>query len=163
MSNQCATFFVDGLHFGVEVLQVQEVIRYQHMTRVPLAPDVVEGLINLRGQIVTALDLRRRLGLPERPEGALPMNVVVRTDDGAVSLLVDEIGDVVDVQTDEFEPVPETVRGEVAGLVSGVYKRKERLLLLLDVERAVGLDGDRASSRSARTAAAAGSTNPQVN
>ena len=163
MANQCATFFVDGLHFGVEVLQVQEVIRYQQMTQVPLAPDVVEGLINLRGQIVTALDLRRRLGMPDRPESHLPMNVVVRTDDGAVSLLVDEIGDVVDVQADEFEPVPETVRGEVAGLVTGVYKRKERLLLLLDVERAVGLDGDRTSPRGARSAGATGSTKSQVN
>jgi len=163
MSNQCATFFVDGLHFGVEVLQVQEVIRYQQMTRVPLAPDVVEGLINLRGQIVTALDLRRRLGLPERPEGHLPMNVVVRTDEGAISLLVDEIGDVVDVQPDEFEAVPETVRGEVAGLVTGVYKRKEQLLLLLDVDRAVGLDGDRMLPKGARTAGVSGSTQAQVN
>ncbi len=141
--SQFATFFVDGLHFGVEVLQVQEVIRYQQMTRVPLAPDVVEGLINLRGQIVTALDLRRRLGLAPRPEGQLPMNVVIRSDDGAVSLLVDEIGDVVDATGDAFEPVPETVHDQVAGLVSGVYKRKERLLLIVDVERAVAIDAER--------------------
>ena len=64
---QVCTFFLDGLFFGVEVLQVQEVIRYQEMTEVPLAPSVISGLINLRGQIVTAIDLRKRLDLRERP------------------------------------------------------------------------------------------------
>ena len=76
---------------------MQEVIRHQAMTRVPLAPKLIGGLINLRGQIVTAIDLRLRLGLPERRPGQLPMNVVVRSEDGAVSLLVDEIGDVLEV------------------------------------------------------------------
>ena len=89
VEQQFCTFCVDGLFFGVEVLKVQEVIRYQAMTPVPLAPAVVNGLINLRGQIVTAIDLRRALGLSDRPAGSLPMNVVVRTDDGVVSLLVD--------------------------------------------------------------------------
>ena len=78
-NKQFATFFLNGLFFGVEVLKVQEVIRYQEMTRVPLAPAMIEGLINLRGQIITAIDLRRRLELPPRAKGQLPMNVVVRT------------------------------------------------------------------------------------
>src|SRR5215472_9170383 len=77
------------------------------MTQVPLAPEVVSGLINLRGQIVSAIDLRRRLRLEDRPQGQLPMNVVVRTDDGAVSLLVDEIGDVLEVEEGCFEPARE--------------------------------------------------------
>src|SRR5712691_1623782 len=97
MPRQLCTFMVGDLFFGVEVQQVQEVIRYLPMTRVPLAPRVVEGLINLRGQIVTAIDLRRRLELPERAEGQRPMNIVVRTAGGAVSLLVDDIGEVVEV------------------------------------------------------------------
>jgi purine-binding chemotaxis protein CheW len=88
-SKQFCTFFLNDLFFGVEVLQVQEVLRCQPMTRVPLSPPTVRGLINLRGQIVTALDLRHRLELPERDAGSQPMNVVVRSDDGAVSLLVD--------------------------------------------------------------------------
>src|SRR5450631_2549347 len=88
-SGQFATFFVADLFFGVDVLRVQEVLCFQHMTCVPKAPGVVEGLINLRGQIVTAIDMRRRLGLPERAGGQTPMNMVVRTDGGAVSLLVD--------------------------------------------------------------------------
>lgn len=136
---QFCTFYVDGLFFGVEVLEVQEVIRYQEMTRVPLASAVIKGLINLRGQIVTALDLRRRLELPARTEGALPTNVVVRTADGVVSLLVDEIGDVVNVEPQSFERPPETLSGVARELISGVYKLKERLLLILDTEKAVGL------------------------
>ena len=99
IQQQLCTFYLDGLFFGVEVQKVQEVIRYQEMTHIPLASRVVQGLINLRGQIVTAIDLRRRLELNERPADKLPMNVVIRTDDGPVSLLVDEIGDVVEVTT----------------------------------------------------------------
>lgn len=143
MSNtkQFCTFFVNGLFFGVEVLKVQEVIRYQGMTRVPLAPAMIQGLINLRGQIVTAIDLRRRLELTPRGADELPMNVVVRSDDGAVSLLVDEIGDVVEIQDDIYERPPETLKGVARELVQGVYKLKERLLLILDTEKTVNLTG----------------------
>src|SRR5579863_1463675 len=81
---QFSTFFVADLFFGVDVLRVQEVLRFQEMTRVPQAPGVIEGLINLRGQIVTAIDMRRRLGLAPRAEGQTPMNMLVRTEDGAV-------------------------------------------------------------------------------
>ena len=136
-SEQFCTFFLDGHFFGVPVQQVQEVIRYQEMTRVPLVPKVVRGLINLRGQIVTAIDLRLRLGLTERPAGQLPMNVVVRTDDGALSLLVDEIGDVIEVEEKTFEEPPETLKGLAREMIRGVHKLPERLLLVLDTERAV--------------------------
>ena len=143
MSNtkQFCTFFVNGLFFGVEVLKVQEVIRYQGMTRVPLAPTMIQGLINLRGQIVTAIDLRRRLELAPREDEQLPMNVVVRSDDGAVSLLVDEIGDVVEIQDNIYERPPETLKGVARELVQGVYKLKEQLLLILDTEKTVDLVG----------------------
>ena len=112
----------------------------REMTRVPLAPAVISGLINLRGQIVTAIELRRRFDMPERNVEHLPMNVVVRMEDGAVSLLVDEIGDVVEVNDEPFEAAPETIRGRANELVTGVYKMAERLLLVLDVERAVSVD-----------------------
>ncbi len=139
-SRQYSTFFLDGLYLGVEVLQVQELIRYQEMTRVPLAPSVIRGLINLRGQIVTAIELRRRFDMPDRPADQMPMNVVVRIEDVAVSLLVDEIGDVVEVDDEQFEPAPATIRGRANDLVTGVYKMAERLLLVLDVERAIAVD-----------------------
>ncbi len=142
MSNtrQLCTFLLDGLLFGVQVVNVQEVIRYQEMTRVPLASSVVRGLINLRGQIVTAIDMRARLDLPALPEDVQPMNVVLRTGDGVVSLLVDEIGDVLELEEHAFERTPETLAGVFREVVLGVYKLEQGLLLLLDVERIVSLD-----------------------
>ncbi|MDQ8162753.1 MAG: chemotaxis protein CheW [Gemmatimonadota bacterium] len=129
---QYCTFWVGSLYLGTDVHRVQEVMRTLEMTPVPLAPPAVRGLINLRGQIVTAIDLRRRLGLPERPDGQEPMNVVMRTDDGAVSLLVDEIGDVIEVNEAAFEPPPDTLKGEARALIKGVYKLNGQLLLILD-------------------------------
>jgi len=138
---QFSTFYLDKLLFGVEVGKVQEVIRYQEMTRVPLAQSVVTGLINLRGQIVTALDLRRRLDLADRAADRLPMNVVVRNGEEAVSLLVDEIGDVLEVEDESFEAPPETLQGVARELIRGAYKLKERLLLILDTEKTVTING----------------------
>ena len=144
---QFCTFIIQGLLFGVEVETVQEVIRHQEMTGVPLAPAVVAGLINLRGQIVTAIDLRRRLGVRDRLEGELPMNVVVRTGDGAVSLLVDEIGDVVEVEESNFEATPDTLASTSRELIRGVYKLKNELLLVLDTQRSVNIGTPAGDSR----------------
>jgi purine-binding chemotaxis protein CheW len=139
-TQQFCTFLLDGHVFGTPVPKVQEVIQNQEMTQVPLAPDVVSGLINLRGQIVSAIDLRRRLGLEDRTAGQLPMNnVVVRTHDGAVSLLVDEIGDVIEVEEETLENPPETLRGFAREVISGVYKLSGRLLLALDIDKIVDL------------------------
>lgn len=142
---QLCTFFLGDFLFGIDVIKVQEVIRYQEMTTVPLAPSVIRGLINLRGQIVTAIDMRNRMGLPAKSAEELPMNVVVRTDDGAVSLLVDEIGDVVEVSEAAFERAPETLATPARELIRGVYKLESRLLLLLDTERAIVLHTDQAA------------------
>jgi len=138
-TRQLCTFTLDDLLFGIEVMNVQEVIRFQEMTAVPLATSVVRGLINLRGQIVTAIDMRARLGLPNRAKDVLPMNVVVRTADGVVSLLVDEIGDVVEVDERAYERAPETMATVFRELVPGVYKLDGALLLLLDAERIAAL------------------------
>jgi purine-binding chemotaxis protein CheW len=133
---QFCTFYLDKLLFGVELKGVQEVLRSLDVTQVPLAPDVVSGLINLRGQIVTAIDLRRRLELEPVAPGIESMNIVVRSDDGAVSLLVDEIGDVVEVEESTFEPPPETLRGKVRSVILGVHKLEQRLMHVLDTEKA---------------------------
>lgn len=135
-SSQYCTFYLDNLLFGIELRGVQEVIRYLEMTVVPLAPSVVSGLINLRGQIVTAIDLRRRLELDARSADMLPANVVVRSEDGPVSFLVDEIGDVVEVDEDTFEPPPETLQGTVRSVILGVHKLDNRLMHVLDREKA---------------------------
>jgi purine-binding chemotaxis protein CheW len=137
---QFCTFYLGDLFLGIEVLQVQEVIRAQAMTRVPLAARAVRGLINLRGQIVTAIDLRERLGLPPLEAGREPMNVVVRTDEGAVSLLVDEIGDVMETEEATYEVPPETIDPAARELIHGVYKLADRLLLVLDTEKALALE-----------------------
>jgi purine-binding chemotaxis protein CheW len=135
VTRQYTTFYLGELFFGVETVKVQEVLRHQLMTRVPLAPPVVSGLINLRGQIVTAIDLRRRLGLPERDPERLPLNVVVRDEDSAVSLLVDEIGEVLEVNPDQREDPPENTPEQVRKTLQGIYKLPDRLLLALATER----------------------------
>ena len=135
-SHQFCTFYLDKLMFGVDLLKVQEVIRYLELTEIPLAPRVVSGLMNLRGQIVTGIDLRRRLEMADRPQDANPMNVVIRSEGGAVSLQVDEIGDVVEVDDDSFEPPPETLQGKVREVILGVHKLDKLLLHVLDTEKA---------------------------
>jgi purine-binding chemotaxis protein CheW len=143
-TSQFCTFYLDKLLFGVELKTVQEVIRSLEVTQVPLAPQVVSGLINLRGQIVTAVDLRRRLEMEPRPAGVPAMNVVVRSEDGAVSLLVDEIGDVVEVDDSTFERPPETLRGAVRLIITGVHKLDNRLMLVLDTAKACDMTADAA-------------------
>jgi len=136
-SKQFCTFYLGDLFFGVEVENVQEVFRYQDMTNVPLAPPAVRGLINLRGQIITAIDLRCRLRMEDWAEDKLPMNVVVRTEEGVVSLLVDEIADVLEVSEESFERPPDTIDEVTRELVLGVYKLEDKLLLILDTKKTV--------------------------
>ena len=136
-TSQLATFWLDGDLFGVEVEHVQEVLRSQSITRVPLAPPAVAGLINLRGQVVTAIELRERLGRAPRPEGEEPVVIVVRLHGEAVSLLVDAIADVVDVDPADFEAPPDTLDGQARELIRGAYKLHGQLLLALDVQKAV--------------------------
>ncbi|MGO9085793.1 MAG: chemotaxis protein CheW [Terriglobales bacterium] len=147
-TGQFCTFFLGGQLFGVPVPQVQEVIGPHDMTPVPLAPEAVSGVINLRGQIVVAIDLRRRLQLARRAEGELPMNVVVRSLEGTVSLQVDEIGDVIEAEPATFEPPPETLHGPVRAMTLGVHKLEGSLLHVLDTERAcqVSATGETASA-----------------
>ena len=137
-TSQLATFWLDGDLYGVEVEHVQEVLRSQSITRVPLAPPAVAGLINLRGQVVTAIELRERLGRKPRPEGQEAVVIVVRLHGEAVSLLVDSIADVVDVHVRDFEAPPDTLDGAGRDLIRGAYKLSGQLLLSLDVNRAVG-------------------------
>jgi purine-binding chemotaxis protein CheW len=131
---QYCTFKVDHLLIGIEVWRVQEVIRHQPMTYVPLAPREVRGLINLRGQIVTAIDMRLWLGLAPRNDGREPMNAVMRLNDEAISLLVDEAGEVVEPPLSSYEAVPSTASEQIRTLFSGTYKLDEALLLVLDTD-----------------------------
>lgn len=130
------TFFLGDLYFGVDVTGVQEVMSTHELTPVPLAPPVITGLMNVRGQIIPAVDLRRRLEVAnERDSDVRPANVVLQTDGGPVSLLVDRIGDVMAVDDQLFEAPPETVTGVARDLILGTYKLDGRLLIELDIDR----------------------------
>ncbi len=134
-SSQFCTFYLEDYFFGISVKLVQEVIKFQEMTPIPLAPPCTEGFINLRGQIVTAIDLRRRLGYKKREDGEKPMNVIVHYGQEPVSLLVDKIGDVIEVDESLFESPPDTLTGETREVVDGVYKLENQLLLVLNIEQ----------------------------
>ncbi len=146
-TQQYCTFYLGEHFFGVEVEKVQEILRYQEVTNLPLAPRTIEGLINLRGQIVTAIDLRRVLELPDRDQGHLPINVIVRTEGGETSLLVDEIGDVQESGDESFEEIPETLQGVARELVRGVHKLKDQLLLILDTEKTVNVSAGKSDGQ----------------
>jgi purine-binding chemotaxis protein CheW len=131
-SAQFATFSADGLYFGVPVENVQEVVRYQDMTPVPLASAEIKGLINLRGQIITALDLRTSLHLSPRDDSRNPMNVVVKVNEELCSLLVDEIGDVLSLDKSALEEPPPTLPSAIKTAVTKVCQLNDRLLLVFN-------------------------------
>ena len=134
-SLQICTFYLDDLYLGIEVTVVQEIVRFHKMTPVPLASPVISGLMNLRGQILTVIDLRKRFGLPAVSENKSSMNVIVNTDGKPVSLLVDEIGDVIIMNPDCFEKPPDTLTGPAKDFFLGAYMLSEKLLLLLDIDK----------------------------
>jgi len=130
--HQLCTFDLAGRGFGIGIEHVQEIVRAQPLARAPLAPPAVRGLINLRGMIVPAIDLRVCLELPPLGADATPpTNIVIRTDQGPVSFLVDEIGDVIEVDDEAFELPPDNLRGAVRELIAGVYKLERSLLMVL--------------------------------
>jgi purine-binding chemotaxis protein CheW len=140
-SRQYATFEVADQLFGLDVARVQEVLSFHEYTPVPLAPSSIGGLFNLRGQVIAAVDLRVQLGLPPRDFDGLVMNVIVRADDESVSLLVDRIGEVIELDDEAFEPPPDTLTGLSRELITGAFKLENRLMLALDPVRAVDTTG----------------------
>jgi purine-binding chemotaxis protein CheW len=131
--NQYVSFLVDGQLLGVPVNTVQEVLNPQKIAPTPKAKNEIAGLLNLRGQIVTAVDLRKRLGLPKLPDGQLSLNVVLRHQGESYSLLVDEVGDVINVSGDVLQPPPQTLDSQWKKLVTGVFRLEGRLFVILNV------------------------------
>lgn len=140
--NQLCGFRIGDGHYAISVLEVQEVIKPQLLTPVPLAPSYVRGLVNLRGQIVTAISLRKLFGLPDDERDEY-MNIIVRSGDSLYSLVVDEILDVMDVGRDTYEPTPDTLDESIRQFISGVYKMDGKLLILLDLEKILNLEVER--------------------
>lgn len=134
------TLTVAGQLCGVPVLAVRDILAAQAITRVPLAPREVAGSLNLRGRIVTAIDLRRRLGLPPREAGAPPpMSVVVEQSGELYSLLSDSVGEVLALPEEGFAANPPTLDPLWRDVSRGVHKEDERLLIVLDVDRILAI------------------------
>ncbi len=131
---QLATFFLGNELFGINTLYVQEILTYQEITDVPLAPEYVRGLINLRGQIVTVLDLRRRLGFEKVDDETTSMNMIVNSEEGLMSLLVDNIGNVSDIARDRLLPPPGTIRGVAIHYIQDICQLEDDLLIVLDLK-----------------------------
>jgi purine-binding chemotaxis protein CheW len=132
-----STFFINNICFGVPIEDVQEFMEHQQITRVPLAPSVLPGIINLRGQILTTIDLRIRLGLTSIQQRENPMMMVIRTSEGPMNLLVDKIGMVQDVDSSLFEKPTETLHPAVRDVTLHVCKLEQQLLLVLDTEKII--------------------------
>jgi purine-binding chemotaxis protein CheW len=136
---QFSTFRLEDELFGVNAIQVQEILPYQEISQVPLAPEYVKGLINLRGQIVTVLDLRSRLGFEPLEHETTGTNLIVNSPEGPLSLLVDEIANVLDIQKDRLSPPPGTVRGVAVSYIQAVCQLEDDLLIVLDTDRVLQL------------------------
>ncbi|MBD2307062.1 chemotaxis protein CheW [Chroococcidiopsis sp. FACHB-1243] len=142
---QYCTFFINEIHFGIDIKQVEEVIRVPEITPVPLAPVDICGLINLRGKIVTIIDLQCRLGMgqsllsstsdPELDEEFLAHNIIVQTQDEIAGLLVEDIGDMLEFTSDRFESSPATLAGQMRKLLRGAYSLSQGFLMILDIEK----------------------------
>jgi purine-binding chemotaxis protein CheW len=137
------TITVGGQACGVQVLAVRDVLGTQSITPIPLAPAEIEGAMNLRGRIVTAVDLRRRLSLPARPAGAQPMSFVVEHGGDLYAMLADAVGDVVPLAAAEREANPPTLDPLWREVSRGVHRRDGELLILLDVDRVLAIGGNR--------------------
>lgn len=136
---QLVTFMVDGQTFGVSALKVRDVLRRQPLTRVPLAPPEIAGAINLRGHIVTAIDMRSRLGAKLRERDETTMCVVIEGTHEWFCLIVDAVGDVITIADAAIEPTPASVPDVWAKMMRGVHRMPNHLLLLLDIDQLLSL------------------------
>lgn len=136
---------VAGQLFGIPVLQVQDVLGPQRLTRIPLAPPEVAGSLNLRGHIVTAIDVRTRLGLPPRAADMRGMSVVVDLNGELYSLVIDQVGEVLSLAKDTFEANPPTLDPRWREVSRGIYRLKGQLLVVIDVARLLVLSQENAA------------------
>lgn len=139
------TVEVAGQMFGIPVLQVSDVLGPQRITRVPLAPPQVAGSLNLRGRIVTAIDVRARLGLTAADSGKPKISVVVENGGELYSLLVDNVGEVLALAHDEFERNPPTLDPAWRELSTGIFRLEGKLLLIVDVKRMLAFESQAAA------------------
>ncbi len=137
---ELATFYIGDALCGMDILKIQEINKLTQMTKVPQAPDYVLGILNLRGQIVTIIDLGKKLGLGETDVSLDPRNIIVNSAGGHVGLLVMKIGDVVEADLDKLETAPANMRGIQGEFFKGVYKMKANLIGILDIDKVLSLE-----------------------
>lgn len=137
--SQYCGFKIAGEEFAIPVMEVQEVIKPLQVTTVPLAQDQVRGLINLRGQIVTCLSLRKVFQQEENLSDEY-MNIIVRGKDGLYSLVVDEVTDIIDIQQESLEKTPDTIDPNIKRYVDKIYKRDQGLVILLKIDELLKLE-----------------------
>ncbi|MBI4804131.1 MAG: chemotaxis protein CheW [Desulfovibrio sp.] len=132
---QLVTFSIGEEEFGVDILKVQEIIRMMEITKVPRAPEFVEGVINLRGKVIPIIDLRRRFGLSARGHDKHTRIIVIEINNMIVGFVVDSVSEVLRIPSSTVEPPPPVVSGMESEYISGVGKLEDRLLILLDLDR----------------------------
>ena len=140
---QYCTFYLDNKHYGVPMMEVQEVILQQALTPVPLASSVVRGLMNLRGSIVLSIDMRRRLGLPESAPEQESIQIITQGPAGLVGWMVDQMGEVADLDPSAGEPPPGTVSEASREVIESVFQLESGLLMVLDGQRILEMEQDR--------------------
>ena len=132
---QLVTFSTGDEEFGVDILKVQEIILPMAITKVPKAPEFVEGVINLRGKVIPVIDLRRRFGLKSKAQDKYTRIIVIEINQMIVGFVVDSISEVLRIPANTVEPPPPVVAGLESEYISGVGKLEDRLLILLDLDR----------------------------
>lgn len=132
---QLVTFTISSEEFGLDILKVQEIIRTMEITRVPRAPEFVEGVINLRGKVIPIIDMRKRFGLEAKTHDSHTRIIVVEISATIVGFVVDSVSEVLRIQSNTVEPPPPIVSGVDSEYISGVGKLEDRLLILLDIDR----------------------------
>jgi len=137
-SREFLTIIVGGQMFGIPVLQVQDVLAEKNITRIPLSPPEIAGAMNLRGRIVTAMDLRYKLSMPKKEDNAGTMYIVVEYENELYSFIVDKVGDVLSLPDSAFEKTLSTIDASWRDLTSGIYRLKDQLLVILDVPVVLG-------------------------
>lgn len=145
IANGFVTMTIAGQLFGIPVLQVRDVLGPQRLTRIPLSPPEVAGSLNLRGRIVTAIDVRTRLGLPARPEEMKGMSVVVDLNGELYSLMIDQVGEVLALNQEDFEANPPTLDPRWRSISTGIYRLREQLMVVIDVNELLNLSKVRAA------------------
>ena len=133
--HQLTTFSLGSYKYGIDVMRVQEVTNTLSVTKIPIAPAYVRGLVNLRGQIATAIGLHELFGIAREASQMSNMTVICKVDGTLLSLFVDGIGDVVQVDAEDLEPVPPTIQGGVRNFMGGVYKTKDEIISVIDLDK----------------------------